>query len=365
MAKIKDVVSFLDHYAAPMLQESYDNSGLLTGDNTHDVTGVLVSLDCTEKVVEEAIASKSNLIICHHPIIFKGLKSLTGSTYVERTIIKAVKNDIAIFAIHTNLDNVITGVNGKIAELLDLQKTHILAPKMDSMFKLIVFCPATDSQQLISVLAAAGAGEIGNYSECSFRTNGLGTFKGNDQSNPAIGEAGKHEEAQEERIEMIFPRWRKSAVINAIREHHSYEEPAYYIQETKNIDHRFGAGLVGQLPESLEPLKFLEYLKERMNLNVVRYTNFKKPISKIAVCGGAGSFLLPAAITSQADAFVTGDFKYHEFFDAEEKLMICDVGHYESEAFTKELIYDLITGEFNTFAVNLSNTNTNPVNYFY
>jgi dinuclear metal center YbgI/SA1388 family protein len=364
MSTIKQVIQHLEQLAPPVYQESYDNCGLLTGDANWTLTKILVTLDCTEAIVEEAIAKGCNLIVAHHPIIFSGLKKLNGKNYVERTVIKALKNDIAIYVIHTNLDNVQHGVNAKICEKLGLNNTKILVPKTNTLKKLSVFVPQTHLQVVQDALFNVGAGNIGNYSECSFYATGMGTFKGNEQSNAFVGEVGKQHQEPEYKLEVIVDDAKLNGTISAMLAAHPYEEVAYDVYAILNTNTTIGSGMIGELPESLSDDAFLKHLKNTMNLNVVRFTPFEGKIKKVAVCGGSGSFLLKNAIGAQADAFVTGDFKYHEFFDAENRLMIADIGHYESEIFTINLLADEILKKFPTFAVILSEINTNPINYY-
>ena len=364
MYKIKDTTAYLESIAPRAYQESYDNSGLITGNPNDQIKGVLISLDCTEDIVEEAIAKDCNLIIAHHPIIFKGLKTFTGKNYVERTVINAIKNDIAIYAIHTNLDNIAGGVSYKIAEKLELENVRILAPQKSTLSKLVAFVPTANTSEVLEALYNAGAGEIGDYSNCSFTVNGQGTFKPNEKANPHIGSANNQEVVKEDRIELIFPTYLTSSIVNALKKAHPYEEVAHYITSLENANHEVGSGIVADLQSPLEPEAFLQHLKDKMNLKVIRHTTLTKKVKCVAICGGAGSFLLSQAKRAGADAFVTGDFKYHEFFDAENQLMICDIGHYESEVFTKDLINELLNKKFNTFAICLSEVNTNPISYF-
>lgn len=365
MTLVKEIISFLEDLAPPALQESYDNSGLLTGRPEQEVSGILISLDCTEKVVEEAVLNKCNLIISHHPVIFRGLKSLTGKNYVERTVIQAIRNDIALYAIHTNLDNVTNGVNRRIAERMGLKNVRILSPKNDNLMKIISFVPRENTIEVLTALNRAGAGHIGNYENCSFRVTGTGTFQPNEEANPHIGKKGKPEEVTEDRLELIFPSHLKNKIVRSLKDAHPYEEVAYYLQSLENENQNTGSGMIGELEEELKPKEFLEYLKKQMNLNTIKFTTaYKGMIRNVAVCGGAGSFLLTTAKTHNADVLVSSDFKYHEFFDAEEKLMIADIGHYESEVFTKDLIYEALSENFTNFALHLSKVVTNPISYF-
>jgi dinuclear metal center YbgI/SA1388 family protein len=363
--KIQDITSFLETVAPPYLQESYDNAGLLTGNAAWECTGIIVSLDTTEEVVLEAIEKKCNLIVAHHPIIFSGLKKITGKNYVERTIITAIKNDIAIYAIHTNLDNVIDGVNGKIADMLGLVNCQILQPKNNLLKKLITFVPIKETENVRNAIFSAGGGNIGNYSECSFNAEGEGTFKAGKGTDPFVGKIGERHTEKEIKIEVIFPTWIENDLINAMLKAHPYEEVAYDIIPLNNTYQQTGSGLVGELPESIDEADFLTNLKKIFGLSVIRHTNLLgKKVKKIALCGGAGSFLISAAIASGANIYITSDVKYHEFFDANGKLVIADIGHYESEQFTIDLLFDILRGKFLNFAVLKTGIKTNPVLYF-
>ncbi|MBS1559136.1 MAG: Nif3-like dinuclear metal center hexameric protein [Bacteroidetes bacterium] len=362
---VKEVVNHLEKWAPPSYQEDYDNSGLLTGNLNQSITGVLVTLDCTEKVVEEAIEARCNLIVAHHPIIFKGIKKLTGKNYVERTLIKAIKQDIAIYAIHTNLDNVATGVNQIIASKLELVNCRVLQPKKETLAKLVTFVPPEQAGDVLDALHLAGAGNIGHYKKCSFRVEGEGTFLPTGQAQPAIGQLNQLETVKETRIEVIFPQHLSTPIVDALQKAHPYEEVAYYLSNLQNENQEVGAGLIGELENEITPDQFLAHLKKAMNATCVRHTQpVKSNLKKIALCGGAGHFLLPVAIAQQADVLVSADFKYHEFFDADQKIMIADIGHYESEQFTKELIVGVLKEKFTTFAINFSKTTTNPISYF-
>jgi dinuclear metal center YbgI/SA1388 family protein len=314
--------------------------------------------------VEEAIRRGANMIVAHHPIIFKGLKKLTGSNYVERTIIKAIRSNIAIYAIHTNLDNVHNGVNRRICEKIGLTNLQILEPKKGILSKLVTFVPKENTTGVLDALHQAGAGEIGKYDHCSFKVEGTGTFKPSTAANPHIGQVGKQEFVTEDRVEVIFPSHLQSRIESALRKAHPYEEVAYYVTTLSNDNQEVGSGMVGMLEAPMEPMEFLRRLKERMDLQVVRHTRvIDQPIKKVAVCGGSGSFLLPKAIQSGAQVFVSADFKYHEFFDAENRIIVADIGHYESEVYTKELLKEVLIKKFPTFAINFSDTVTNPISY--
>lgn len=363
--KLSSIIHALESFAPPFLQESYDNAGLITGSQDMEITSALLCLDSIEEVVDEAIQQKSNLIIAHHPIIFSGLKKLNGKNYVERTIIKAIKNDIAIYAAHTNLDNVLQGVNQKMAEKIGLKSTQILSSRKNTLKKLFTFCPIDKAEQVRNAMFNAGAGNIGNYSECSFNSEGSGTFKAGEGTNPYVGEQGKQHHEKETKIEVVFPSWSERAVVAAMIKAHPYEEAAYDIVSLDNSFSEVGSGIVGELEVEMNETDFLKHLKEKMSAKVVRHTQLlNRKIRKVVVCGGAGSFLLMDAIRSGADVFVTADFKYHQFFDADGKMVICDIGHYESEQFTMELFRDILKKKFPTFASTFSKVNTNPINYF-
>jgi dinuclear metal center YbgI/SA1388 family protein len=362
--KIIDLISAIEVFAAPELQEDYDNAGLITGNGDWECSGVLCSLDVTLEVIKEAQASNCNLIISHHPIIFKGLKRINGKSYVENIIIEAIKNDIALYAAHTNLDNVLLGVNGMIAQKLGLKDIEVLQPKKRLLRRLITFAPVDKAEEVRRAVFNAGAGHIGQYSECSFNSEGTGTFKAEEGADPYVGEIGKQHQEKETKIEIVYPFYLETQVVKALVKHHPYEEVAYDIFTMENSHLGMGSGVVGCLEAPMEEKGFLNLLKERFAANGIRYTSLlRKPIQKVAVCGGAGSFLLKKAISSQADIYITGDVKYHEFFDAEGKIVLADIGHYESEQYTVELLCDLLLKKFPTFAVLKSSVNTNPVNY--
>ncbi len=363
--KIDNIVSFLDSIAPPSLQETYDNAGLLTGNGDWECTGIITTLDTTEAVIREAIERKCNLVVAHHPIIFGGLKKITGKNYVEKTVIAALKNDIAIYAIHTNLDNVLTGVNGKMADLLGLVNRRILQPKKGMLKKLVTFVPVSQAEAVRNALFAAGAGDIGNYSECSFGLTGEGTFKAGEGTNPFVGAKGSMHIEKEVRLEMVFPAWLENELLKSLQVSHPYEEVPYDIYLLENKFQQTGSGLAGELKEAISATAFLQQLKNIFNLTVVRHTLLlDKPVKKIALCGGAGSFLIGAAVSAGADFYITGDVKYHEFFDANSQLVIADIGHFESEQYTIDLLFDILREKFPNFAVLKTGVKTNPVNYF-
>ena len=362
--KISEVINKLEEFAPLSLQESYDNAGLLVGNGDAGVSKILISLDVTEEVIEEAIKKGCNLIVSHHPVIFKGLKRITGGSYVERIVAAAIKNDIALYAIHTNLDNVDSGVNSILCDKLGLKNKKILSPKRELLRKLVTFCPVKFAGKVRDAVFAAGAGHIGNYDSCSYNVNGTGSFRGSDETNPFVGEKGKLHFEEEVRIETIFPVYKEREIISAMISAHPYEEVAYDIYPLENEFSLVGAGMTGELEGETDEIDFLKRVKNVTGIGCIKHTGLTgRKVKKVAVCGGSGSFLIGEALRSGADVFLTGDIKYHEFFDADGKLIIADIGHYESEQFAKDLIYSVLIKKFPNFAVLISEVNTNVVNY--
>lgn len=362
--QVKDITRLIESMAPLAYQESYDNAGLIVGNALDEVSGILITLDITEEIIEEAISKNLNMVISHHPIVFGGLKKLNGRNYVERSVIKAIKNNLAIYSAHTNLDGVFGGVNSKICEKLKLQNCRMLIPMQQMLKKLVTFVPVSHAEKVRTALFEAGAGQIGNYDSCSFNQQGLGSFKGDDSTNPFAGEKNKLHFEEETRIETIFPKHIQSRVIEAMLQAHPYEEVAYDIYPLDNEFPLAGTGMIGELAEPVDEHLFLQTIKETFHCKALKHTELLgKPIRKVAVCGGSGSSFLNKAIAQDADIYISADFKYHQFFDAEKKIVIADIGHYESEQFTKEVFYELLTKKFPKFAVHLSEISTNPVNY--
>lgn len=362
--QISEIIQHLEKLANPALQESYDNSGLIIGNSGLKTSKAIVTLDVTEEVLDEAIREKANLIIAHHPIVFGGIKRLNGNNYVERCVIKAIKNDIAIYAIHTNLDNILIGTNSVLAQKLGLKNLKTLSPLKENLRKLVVFCPKNHVDEIRVAIFEAGAGHIGNYDCCSFNIEGNGSFRAQENTNPFVGEIGKIHIEEEIRIETIYPAFIENQIVSAMLKVHPYEEVAYDIYKLENTSNTMGAGIIGELEIESDELDFLKKLKEITKTGCVKHTNLRnKKIKKVAICGGSGAFLIKKAKQANADIYITGDIKYHEFFDADNQLIIADVGHYESEFFIKELLISYITEKFPTFALQISEKNTNPVNY--
>ncbi|MDO5524355.1 MAG: Nif3-like dinuclear metal center hexameric protein, partial [Bacteroidia bacterium] len=336
--RIKDILQTIEQLAPLPLQENFDNSGLQVGDASRETTGALLCLDVTESVIEEAVSLECNLIISHHPLAFKLFKSLTGRTYVERCMIKAIKHDIAVYAAHTNLDNAVQGVNFKLAEMLGLQQLRILSPRKDALLKLVTFVPESHAEYVRNALFNAGAGNIGNYDSCSFNLHGEGTFRANESADPFVGDVGKLHFEEEVRIETILPEFKQADVLRALLSVHPYEEPAYDFYPLKNHWAQAGSGVVGVFPEPMPEQEFLYLLKDVFNLPTIRHTKLQnREIHDVALCGGAGAFLIPEAIGYGADAFITGEAKYNDFYDVEGRLLLAVVGHYESEICTKDI----------------------------
>tara|TARA_B110000285_G_C15063370_1_gene583652 strand:+ start:407 stop:1525 length:1119 start_codon:yes stop_codon:yes gene_type:complete len=363
---VQAIMDVLEQWAPPVLQESYDNSGLLVGDRTASIDGVLVSLDCTEAVVEEAARRGAGMIVSHHPIVFQGLKRLTGENHVERTVMAAIRHGIALYAIHTNLDNVADGVNQKLATAVGClpESLRILRPKPALLNQLVVYVPQEEAGRVQEALYAAGAGQIGAYDECGWSVQGQGTFRPLAGSNPTIGQQDMRSELNETRVEVVVETWKLSQVLAAMKEAHPYEEVAHSVWTLANISGEVGSGMIGELAEPMMEAAFLDQLKTNLGSGAIRHTDLcGKPIRKVAVCGGSGSFLLSDAIRSGADVFVTSDFKYHEFFGAEGRILIADVGHYESEWQTTHLIVSRLNNKFTNFAIHLAEANPNPIHY--
>jgi len=363
--KIKDLLKSITEVADLSLQESYDNSGLLIGNAHTEVDRVLLTIDVTELVIEEAIEKKCGLIIAHHPLIFKALKRIGNTNPVERIVAAAIKNDIAIAAMHTNLDNIKNGVNGKLAAVLGLKNVKILNPVSGNLRKISVFCPHAQADQVRQAMFEAGAGHIGAYDSCSFNTSGTGTFRGSPGTNPFVGKVGQLHQEEEIRIETIVPDFSVAKVVQAMLMVHPYEEVAYDIFPLENTHAEIGAGMIGELDQPFEEIDFLNLIQEKLGTAFLKHTAFTgKKMQQIAICGGSGAFLLHKAKVAKADAFVTADLKYHDFFEADGELLVVDAGHFETEQFTKELMAELIRKKIPNFAALISEVNTNAVRYF-
>ena len=362
--RIKEIIQTIELLAPLSLQEHYDNSGVQVGDVNREVTGTLLAIDITENVIEEAISLGCNLIISHHPIAFKPFKSLTGRTYVERCIMQALKNDIVIYAAHTNLDNAFGGVNYKLAQMLELENVKILQPRENALLKFVTTVPVQHAESVRNAIFNAGAGHIGNYDSCSYNILGEGTFRAGKETNPYVGEKDELHFQKEIRIETVVPIMKKEEVLHALLAVHPYEEPVFDLYPIANEWWKHGSGVVGVLPEPMAEQDFLYMLKDVFNLSTISHSKIKgKEILDVAICGGAGAFLFPKAISYGADAFVTGEAKYNDFYDVEDKILLAVVGHYESEVCTKEIFFEIISEKFPTFALHKSAFDSNPVKH--
>lgn len=361
--RIKEILQTIESTAPLSLQESYDNSGLLTGQPNDEAKGALITLDVTESIIDEAIILGYNLVIAHHPVIFKALKKINGASEVERCIIKAIRNDIALYAAHTNLDNSLKGVNAILCEKLGIVRTSILRPLEGIMKKLVVFVPVSHADKVREAIFEAGAGQIGNYDFCSFNVNGTGTFRANENADPFVGKAGLVHNEPEVRIETIVPSHAEHKVLSAMLAAHPYEEVAWDSYSLTNAIADFGAGMIGYLENETDETAFLKVIRQVLGTACVKYSPLTgRKISKVAVCGGSGNFLIQDAMSAGADVFITGELKYHDYFLAEGRILLVEAGHYETEQFTKELLNRVLKEKFPTFALRISSINTNPVN---
>jgi len=363
--KIKELFPILEEMAPLAYAEDFDNVGLLVGNQENELSGILVCHDALESVIDEAIAKNCNIVVCFHPIVFSGLKKITGKNYVERAVIKAIKNDIAIYAVHTALDNHKNGVNKIFCDALGLKKTKILVPKQNFIQKLITYTIPENVEQVRNALFDAGAGKIGNYEDCSFNSQGIGTYMGNENSNPEIGERFEFVETPEVKIEVTFEKHLQPKILKALFSNHVYEEVAYEIYDLQNAHQNIGLGMIGELEIPMNDIDFLSFVKDKMQCGGIRHSNlFGKKVSNVAVLGGSGSFAIKNAIQAGADMFLTADLKYHNFYEAENQIVLADIGHFESERFTKNYIVDFLKEKITNFAIILSEENTNPVKYF-
>lgn len=362
MPTIRQIIDVIEEFAPLALQESYDNAGLQVGDASLAATGALLCVDVTEAVVDEAIERGCNLIIAHHPLLFRPLKRITGSNYIERVVMKALRHDIAIYAAHTNLDAV--AVNHRWAQMLGLTDVEVLQPTTDMLYKLVVYTPLSHTEAVRQALFDAGAGCIGNYDSCSYTSQGTGSFRAGENTNPYCGEVGALHQEPEDRVEVVLPRYLKSRVVRALLTAHPYEEPAYDIIPIANEYKKAGMGVVGNLPKPIDATELLQQVKAQLGCGSIRHNATSgQMVSRVALCGGSGSSLIGNAIAAKADVFITGEIGYHQFFGYENKLILAEVGHYESERHTKEIFYEVITKKIPNFALHYAKVETNPIKY--
>ena len=362
--KLKELTGFLDSVIPLSFQEDYDNSGLQYGLPETEISSALLTLDVTEEVINEATCTGCNLIISHHPVIFRPVKRISGNTPAEKIILKAIKQDIAIYSAHTNLDMIENGVSRKMAEKLDLSSVKVLSPLKGRLLKLVTFVPDDHLDNVRQALFNAGAGLTGNYDSCGFTVSGTGSFRGNENSNPFKGKKGEMHFEKETRFETILFSHLRSKVIKALLGAHPYEEVAYDIYPLENQNINAGLGCTGDLEDMMDETEFLKFISEVFGVRGLRHSVLRgRKIKKVALCGGSGGSLTEAAVACGADAFITADIKYHTFLDSGNNLLIADIGHYESEKFSVEILYDLIIKKFPKFALRFSEINTNPINY--
>lgn len=362
--RISDITSAIEEFAPLSLQEGYDNSGMQIGDSCREATGVLLCVDVTEDIVDEAIENGINLIISHHPLIFKGIKRITGATDIERCIMKAAGNGIAVYSAHTNMDNADKGVSYRMAEKLGLENIAPLAPVAGKLMKITVFVPLSHSEAVRSALFAAGAGMIGNYDSCSYNMSGYGTFRAREGANPYCGEVGRLHREEEERIEAVFPSYKRTEVLRQLYKAHPYEEPAFDLLKLENPICTIGSGAIGELMYPMDEMDFLERIKSVFRCGMLKHSALTgRKIRRVAMCGGSGSFLIDEALKAEADVYITAEIGYHDYFRADGNILLVDAGHYETEQYTKDIFYDIITKKFPNFAVHYTKVGINPVNY--
>lgn len=361
--QVRDLTSVIENYAPLSLQESYDNAGLICGSLDNEVSSVLLCTDVTEAVIDEAIAGNFNLIISHHPLSIQPLKNLLPDNWIKRCLIRAIKNDLNIYAAHTNMDAVPKGVSGKIADKLELTKREILK-KEGKLYSLTFYTPLREAEKVRQAVLDTGAGHIGNYSHCSFNSTGTGTFLSGKDSHPFCGEPSSLHHEEEIKTEITVPDYLLASAVKRLKEVHPYEEPVWNSVCIDNTNPLTGFGIIGELEQAVDTREFLERIKTIFHCGMIRHTALCKPqVKRIAVCGGSGAFLIRQAISAGADLYITGDIKYHDFFNTENRLILADIGHYESEQYTKEIFYELVTKKISKFAVQFSKVNTNPINY--
>ena len=363
---IKDVTTFLEQKFPLYLQEDFDNCGVQCGDVRQEISGAMVCFEMSEQVIDEAIDKGCNLVISHHPLMLKrGICKIVPTDRVGAMICKALAHNMVLYSMHTNIDSGEGGGNDAFAEKLRLRNVKVLEPHKGMYRKLVVFVPKENAETLKSALFAVGCGVQGNYDSCGYTLHGQGQFRPLEGANPHIGEENHLEHVDEERVEMIYPTGLQRAVVQAIYDNHPYEEPAFDLLPLENESRTIGLGRIGELPKELPVSDFLGYLKDNLGFIHCRYCGDEtKMIRKVAVCGGGGSSFIDLAIASGADAYVSGDFKYHDFFKSYQKTLLVDIGHYEGEFFIKNIIFNLLNEKFSTFATLISKMESLEVKFF-
>ena len=362
---IEELTTFIEDKFPLSQQESYDNCGLIVGDPKKTVKKVLLALDCTEQVIKEAKLKKADVIITHHPLMFSSINKLTANDYEGSLIIKLIKSDIALYAVHTNLDNSINGINKYLALKLGLKNLQILVGKEKTFKKIITFVPKAYSQKVITALSAAKAGNIGLYSHCAFVTEGSGCFKPEKGAKPFLGELSKINQVEEVKLEMVFASENQKMIENSLKKAHPYEQPAFDIIELANPNPDIGAGIYGDLPAQINTAEFLKLVKTKLNLSYIRQSNSaKKFISKVAICSGAGFFVFEQAKRLNVDALVTSEIKHHEFLAAENNILLCDIDHHEGEIAAVNIL-DQILQKLENIDTLISKHNLSPAQIFF
>jgi dinuclear metal center YbgI/SA1388 family protein len=363
--KAQEIVNIIESFAPPGIQESWDNSGLITGNRDAEVSGVVLCVDVTEAILNEAMGLGYNMIVSHHPPVFSGLKKFSGNDLVSRLVRSAIKNDLILYSVHTNLDQIEEGVSGIIAAKLGMESTEILVPRKDDLLKLVTFIPVDSFEGVTKAVFNAGAGHIGNYDSCGYSVDGKGSFRAGEGTDPFTGNKGELHYEAEKRFETIFPRHREAEIISALMESHPYEEVAYDIYPLKNTNQAMGLGIIGNMPDPVSEEELLSRVKKIFNTGCIRHTDFlNKDVKRVAVLGGSGSEFLGQAINKRADVYITADIKYHQFFNADGKILLMDIGHYESEHLALEVLNKILSKKLTNFAVHLTKISTNPIKYF-
>ena len=366
---VGELIKQIEDWAPPGAAWEKDNVGLQVGSRGDKLKNILLCLELDEEVLKQAIKKKCNLIFTHHPLIFNPIKNLDFEKSKQARLIQhLIKQNISLYSAHTNLDFTRDGVSFELAKSLKLKNVTFLEHEEANQFKVVIFLPAVNVDELSEALFSVGGGVIGNYENCSFRIAGEGTFKGNEDSNPVIGKKGNTEKVEEVRLELIVDSWNLGRIVNAIKKHHPYEEPAYDIYPLKNKNTNFGAGAIGELDKELSEKEFLNFVSKSLKIGKLKYCiGSGKKIKKVAVCGGSGSELLSRAINSGADAFITADIKYHAYHDAEGKILLIDAGHYETEIgslnIVKKRIEKILSGKDYIKVFKFSGS-TNPVKFY-
>lgn len=362
---LKTLLAGLEQWVPFVWQENYDNAGLILGDPNQQIRKALVCFDVTPEVVDEAVRNEADLILSHHPAIFKGIKRINPASRLGYMLKQSLCHDIAWCALHTNLDNTLSGVNSWLCEHLGLQEVRPLVPLQGIYGKLQVYVPEAYAEKLRQALAEAGCGAGTKYDTCSYTSRGEGRFRAGSQAHPFTGRIGELHCEAECKIECLYPLHKTRQVLDVLRTNHPYEEPAFDLLPLQNEAVEQGAGAIGILPETMQERELLDKLKELTGVHCIRHSGFQgRRIKKIALCGGSGGSFIANACGQKADVYITGDLKYHDFTDTEPGTWLVDIGHFESEKFAMELIFRFIRKNFPNFAVSISEQAKNPVSFY-